>query len=227
MDLLLHLLLNITSLPVTKAAIKDSGMGITIGTIGKHNICKDTPNEHAIKERINQLKDSWNSSVKARKSIEAAKETLQVDASKALSPPSDTSKREAPEAASTTTPVKRRKLDVETNKNVEQKTDAVPKKATLFNALLKTVKSGSPKGLVTSSKLHSKPKENIVASVSSKSISSTVKEISSNNVPSKRNNMKQGWFSDFLRMTYNSLFPPNFSVVNFRRFKNYKKWFAS
>ena len=37
-DLLLHLLTNITKLPVTKSVVKDSGMGKVIGSIEKHKI---------------------------------------------------------------------------------------------------------------------------------------------------------------------------------------------
>jgi len=66
-DMLLHLLSNIASLPVTKSVVKDSGMGKAIGSIEKHSKCKDTPNESAIKERVQRVKDEWQASVKARK----------------------------------------------------------------------------------------------------------------------------------------------------------------
>jgi RNA recognition motif-containing protein len=66
-DLLLHLLTNITHLPVTKSIVKESGMGKAIGSIGKNKICAGTPNEGAIKERVSEIMTNWNKSVKARK----------------------------------------------------------------------------------------------------------------------------------------------------------------
>jgi hypothetical protein len=168
-------------------------MGVTIGTIGKHEICKDTPNEHAIKEKINILKDSWNSSVKARKAIEAGKEPVKPLA--APSPLSDTSKREAPVAASSNSPIKRHKTDVDAKGKLEQQKDAAPKKATVFNALIKTVKSGSPNGVGVSSKLYSKPKESIVALNPSKPVSTTIDN--TNAFVSKQENVKQGRFYYF------------------------------
>jgi hypothetical protein len=125
-DMLLHLLSSIINLPVTKSVVKDSGMGNAIGTIGKHAICKGTPNEATIRERVQQIKDAWLASVKARKPPEAAKEAT---------------KREAPEPPSPS-PAKRVKADVEA------------KKSTSFTSLLKKV-SGSPNGVVSSSKTDS------------------------------------------------------------------------
>lgn len=66
-DLLLHLLTNITKLPVTKSVVKESGMGKAIGSVEKHSLCVNTPNEPAIKLRVKQIKDAWNKSVKALK----------------------------------------------------------------------------------------------------------------------------------------------------------------
>jgi hypothetical protein len=66
-DLLLFLLSNITDLPVTKSIVKDSGMGKAVGTIEKKSICAGTPNEPAIKSRVQAIKDAWKESVKARK----------------------------------------------------------------------------------------------------------------------------------------------------------------
>mmetsp|Transcript_28174 Transcript_28174/g.79051 ORF Transcript_28174/g.79051 Transcript_28174/m.79051 type:complete len:811 (-) Transcript_28174:102-2534(-) len=66
-DLLLHLLGNITKLPVTKAVVKDSGMGKAIGSVEKHRLCAGTPHEASIKTRVALIKDSWNKSVKALK----------------------------------------------------------------------------------------------------------------------------------------------------------------
>jgi TFIIS helical bundle-like domain len=67
-DLLLHLLSNIIHLPVTKTVVKTSGMGKAIGQIEKHPKCVGTANESAISERVQQVKDAWNASVKQRKS---------------------------------------------------------------------------------------------------------------------------------------------------------------
>jgi hypothetical protein len=67
MDLLLHMLSNLVDLPVDKTVVKTSGMGKIIGSIEKHKICVGTPNESAIKERIQEIKDAWNASVKAKK----------------------------------------------------------------------------------------------------------------------------------------------------------------
>ena len=66
-DLLLHLLTNIVNLPVTKPIVKVSGMGKAVGSIEKHNICLGTPNETTIKEKVQQIKEAWNKSVKALK----------------------------------------------------------------------------------------------------------------------------------------------------------------
>lgn len=70
-DLLLHLLSNIVHLPVTKNVVKTSGMGKAIGQIEKHPLCVGSANETAITERVQQVKDAWNASVKHRKSSEA------------------------------------------------------------------------------------------------------------------------------------------------------------
>lgn len=51
--------------------MKTSGMGKAIGALEKHKICAGTPNESAIKERSQLIRDSWNSSVKAKKALEA------------------------------------------------------------------------------------------------------------------------------------------------------------
>eukprot|EP00934_Nitzschia_sp_Nitz4_P005102 Nitzschia sp. Nitz4//scaffold166_size90379//25909//29671//NITZ4_005051-RA/size90379-augustus-gene-0.1-mRNA-1//1//CDS//3329538178//5092//frame0 len=66
-DLLLHLLSNITLLPVSRSDIKDTGMGKAIGSVEKHRICAGTPNESAIKQRVQQVMDAWKKSVKVNK----------------------------------------------------------------------------------------------------------------------------------------------------------------
>jgi hypothetical protein len=66
-DLLLYFLSSIAALPVTKTHVRDSGMGKKVGSVDKHKICAGTPNENAIKARVQSVKDSWNASVKALK----------------------------------------------------------------------------------------------------------------------------------------------------------------
>lgn len=53
-------------------------MGKAIGSIEKHKICVDTPNESAIKERVQAVKDAWHASVKALKSAKAPSEPKTV-----------------------------------------------------------------------------------------------------------------------------------------------------
>lgn len=210
--MLLHLLLNITSLPVTKTAIKDSGLGSTIGAIGKHEICKDTHNEHAIKEKINQLKDSWNSYVKARK---AEKESFKIDAS------SDTSKRQAPDAVAPNSPAKRRKIDSEAKVSMDKKMDTEPRKASLFKTLLNA-------RIGDSSKMNSKSKENMASIVPSRLVSNTIKGNSSNTIVSKRDNMKEGrYFIVFIFTVGNSFCRLTLLVYDICRCKVKKKWLTS
>jgi hypothetical protein len=66
-DLLLHLLSNITYLPVTKSIVKESGMGKAIGSVEKMKVCAGTLNEEPIRERVANIKEAWNKSVKSRK----------------------------------------------------------------------------------------------------------------------------------------------------------------
>jgi len=66
-DLLLHLLTKISSLPVTRSIVKNSGLGGKIGSIEKHRICADSPNKIAIVERVSAIKDAWQKSVKIHK----------------------------------------------------------------------------------------------------------------------------------------------------------------
>lgn len=120
-DLLLHLLSNIVNLPVTKSTVKDSGMGKAIGTVEKHRLCNGTPNEAAIKERVQQIKDAWHASVKARKPLDTSKEGAKR--------PSDTT--------SNASSAKRVKTEID------------PKKSSSFTTLLNKV-SGLPNGIAAS-----------------------------------------------------------------------------
>ena len=70
-DLLLQLLSEVVDLPVTKSLVKQSGLGRAIGSIEKHNLVKGTPNESAIVDRVQKVKDAWSASVKARKAQDA------------------------------------------------------------------------------------------------------------------------------------------------------------
>ena len=71
MDLLLHLLSNIIPLPVTKEMVTSSRLGKLVSSVEKHTICVGSPNESAIKTRINQVKERWSASVKARRNVSA------------------------------------------------------------------------------------------------------------------------------------------------------------
>ena len=192
-DMLMHLLLNITNLPVTKAAIKGSGMGTAIGKIGKHAICKGTPNEHAIEEKLNQLKESWQSSVKANKVVEASKQPAIGDESTTSSPPSEAVKRESPGAATSPSPAKRLKIDDRLKLKVDQKMDVQPKKATLFNSLIKTVKSGASNGVGAGGN-RMKSNESVATTTSPLLMPSANRETSSNAI---RGNVNQGMCSHF------------------------------
>ena len=105
-DMLLHLLSNIANLPVTKTVVKNSGMGKAIGSIEKHSKCKGTPNEPAILERVLQVKDAWQASVKAKKPRDEVPVTEYASSSKRpveLSAPSPIAKRIKPEPEQKTT----------------------------------------------------------------------------------------------------------------------------
>ena len=71
MDLLLQLLTNMIYLPVGKSHVKKSGMGKLIGSIEKHAMVKGTPNEAAVLDRVQKVKDAWQASVKARRAKDA------------------------------------------------------------------------------------------------------------------------------------------------------------
>lgn len=121
-DFLLHLLSCIVNLPVTKNAVKESGMGKAIGTIEKHPICKDTPNEAAISKRVQDIKEAWNASVKARKATESTSDVTNTS-----------SKRANDESNDSQSSSKKAKLVPPT-----------AKKSSSFSSLLKKV-SGPPK----------------------------------------------------------------------------------
>lgn len=58
--------------------IKDSGVGKAVGAIEKHSICVGSPNEKAIKERVDRVKDVWKKLVKAKKeqsTVKASRES--------------------------------------------------------------------------------------------------------------------------------------------------------
>jgi hypothetical protein len=121
--LLLHLLTNITNLPVTKSVIKVSGMGKAIGSIEKHSLVAGTPNESAIKERVEQIKDAWKASVKVRKTIDPANDPA--------GEPKSGVKRELESPAPSPSSAKRIKSVVDT------------KKPSSFSSLLKKVSSSA------------------------------------------------------------------------------------
>ena len=133
-DFLLHLLSNITDLPVTKSIVKDSGMGKSVGTIEKKSICAGTPNESAIKSRVQAIKDAWKESVKARKEEKAASTSPSED--KPSSHDSDVgSKRSLPSDSSAQVPKKAKMND-----------GKAPKPASALSNLLRKVAPDSLNG---------------------------------------------------------------------------------
>jgi hypothetical protein len=112
-DLLLHLLSSIVNLPVTKATVKESGMGKAIGSVEKHSQIKGTLNEPAVKERVQQIKDAWNASVKERKLLD------------------DPEKKRSADAIPEDSPASPKRVKVEVS----------PRKSTSFSTLLKKVSS--------------------------------------------------------------------------------------
>lgn len=66
-DLLLHLLTNISNLPVTKEMVTSSKLGKAVAAVEKHKICVGGGNEKVIKERVAKVKENWSASVKRMK----------------------------------------------------------------------------------------------------------------------------------------------------------------
>lgn len=117
--MLLHLLSNIAKLPVTKTVVKGSGMGKTIGSVEKHSKCKGTPNETAISERVQRVKDAWQASVKAKKS------------------------KDEPKKETTSSP--KRPVDVSASSSAAKRTKPDTElKSTTFSSLLKKVQKTTP-----------------------------------------------------------------------------------
>jgi hypothetical protein len=134
-DLLLHLLANIASLPVTKSVVKSSGMGKLIGSLEKHRLCTENPNASVIKERIQLVKDCWSASVKARKSQEQAeKPTQSTDGQQNVSTEDKVAPKRAPDSGHSNEPsLKKAKLTDEPKKSA----------SSAFSSLLKKVSGSS------------------------------------------------------------------------------------
>ena len=66
-DLLLHLLSNISKLPVSKEMVTSSKLGKQVAAVEKHKICVGGMNEKAIKDRVSKVKEDWSASVKKLK----------------------------------------------------------------------------------------------------------------------------------------------------------------
>ena len=146
---MLHLLSNITDLPVTKSIVKDSGMGKSVGTIEKKSICAGTPNESAIKSRVQAIKDAWKESVKARKEETAASVPPSED--KPSSNDSDVgSKRSLPSAPSAQVPKKAKVID-----------GKAPKPASALSNLLRKVAPGDSLNGGSPAKSSSKKKRSV------------------------------------------------------------------
>eukprot|EP00521_Asterionellopsis_glacialis_P003783 CAMPEP_0195276282 /NCGR_PEP_ID=MMETSP0706-20130129/18437_1 /TAXON_ID=33640 /ORGANISM="Asterionellopsis glacialis, Strain CCMP134" /LENGTH=793 /DNA_ID=CAMNT_0040333883 /DNA_START=918 /DNA_END=3299 /DNA_ORIENTATION=+ len=71
-DLLLHMIISVSSLPVSKSNVMSSGLGKAIGAAEKHTICVGSKHESAIKNAIKKLKVNWNASVKEIRSKNAS-----------------------------------------------------------------------------------------------------------------------------------------------------------
>lgn len=65
--MLLHTLSSIIYLPVTRSIVKDSGLGKRVAVLGKHKLVVGTPNEAAVQERVQAIKDTWKAAVKMYK----------------------------------------------------------------------------------------------------------------------------------------------------------------
>jgi len=86
-DLLLHMLNSICTLPVTKEMVTSSKLGKQVASIEKHKICVDGKNEKAIKERVGKLKEMWSASVKRmKKSGETSKNEGATTTKRSLEP---------------------------------------------------------------------------------------------------------------------------------------------
>ncbi len=97
-------------------------MGKAIGTIEKHPMCKGTPNEAAISKRVQDIKEAWNASVKARKAIDSTSDV------------SITSNKRASED-----------IHDSQSSSKKAKVSSNTKKSSSFSTLLRKV-SGPPKG---------------------------------------------------------------------------------
>jgi TFIIS helical bundle-like domain len=138
---------------VSKATIKDSGLGKAVGAIEKHRICKGSPNEAAISERVQQIKDAWSARVKAQKLQEPPKEVTgskrPLQTSSDASPSSTkkvkvfTSPEEVKRASTSSEETKRVSISTEEAKRVSTTTEEV-KKVSTFSSLLKKVTASSP-----------------------------------------------------------------------------------
>jgi len=88
-DLLLHLLMNIIKLPVTKEMVSSSKLGKTVVSVEKDKICVGGAKENVIKERIAELKQEWSASVKRFKNgkAKAAADSIKKGSSTKPIPP--------------------------------------------------------------------------------------------------------------------------------------------
>jgi hypothetical protein len=150
-DLLLHLLSNITSLPVTKSVVKESGMGKAIGSVEKLKMCAGTLNEEPIKERVAKIKDAWNKSVKSRR--EKSNENVSTDSNKG------TQKRGLDTSSQISAPIGK-KSKVEDSKKSSSFSSLVKKMAPTGNQLIrKAAESPKTKGSADTSILPAPKKQ--------------------------------------------------------------------
>jgi hypothetical protein len=114
---------------VTKVSIKDSGLGKAVGAVERHKICKGSPHENAIVQRVERIKQAWHARVKSQKMNDAA--TIPSSATNELKRPIDNSTHNQ-------TVVKKMKPEEKkATVNIEEK------KVSSFSSLLKKVSAPS------------------------------------------------------------------------------------
>jgi TFIIS helical bundle-like domain len=134
----LHLLTSIEHLPVTKASIKDSGLGKAVGAVEKHKICKSSPHATAIVQRVERIKQAWHARVKSQKINESSS--------------TETNELKRPIESSNTSPASVKKMkQVPLIEEKKITTITEEKKNLSFSNLLKKVAAPSSNGTSTSS----------------------------------------------------------------------------
>jgi len=173
---LLHLLSSIHHLPVTRSIVKDSGLGKKVGVLPKHKSYAGTPNESAIEERVQTIKDSWKNSVKIYKDDEAEQPSKQpeekgkrpaTDSEVSVKPPSKKTKVETTKASKSSFSSLLKKASGDStnggsNRNNTSSTNSVPSSndpmltKTSKELLQTSAEASSPQGNAATTKRQSK-----------------------------------------------------------------------